>query len=196
MAELSSMERVYAAADTIGAERNPTVASVRELAGVSNADATRYLKQWREERQNAGSAIAAAPPALIEQAARLAGGLWSEASRLAAETHAALEREWVEARAHQERELGELVVDLDAANAAHAAEVARLTDEAGRFEAAADESREATEAAVAELSTTRDHYAQTLAQLQAELSEAHGTIAALQTTQAALIARIPAAPEK
>lgn len=196
MAELSSMERVYAAADTIGAERNPTVASVRELAGVSNADATRFLKQWREEKQNAGSAIAAAPAALVEQAARLAGGLWVEASRLAAESHAALEREWAEARAHQERELGELVADLDAANAAHATEITRLGDEAGRLEAAAAESREAAAAAAAELAAARAEIAAAIVQLRAELSEAHGTITALQTTQAALIARIPTGNEK
>lgn len=192
---MTSMERVYAAADTIGAERNPTVASVRELAGVSNADATRFLKQWRQERQDAGSAIAAAPAGLVEQAARLAGGLWAEASRLAAETHAALEREWAQARAHQERELGELVADLDAANAAHEAELGRLAEEASRLEAAATKCREAEQAAAAALAAARVEQADVVARLQAELSEARGTVTALQATQSALMARIPAAPQ-
>ena len=47
MAEQSVKDRVYAAAGRISAEKNPTVATVREAAGVSNADAGRYLKEWR-----------------------------------------------------------------------------------------------------------------------------------------------------
>ena len=81
MAEQSVKDRVYAAAERISAERNPTVATVREAAGVSNADATRFLKEWRAERDSAGSKIAATPAAITEQALRLAGTVWEEAVR-------------------------------------------------------------------------------------------------------------------
>jgi hypothetical protein len=71
----------------------PTVSTVRAAAGVSNADATRYLKEWSEEKQAAGGQVAAAPAALLEQAARLAGACWAEASGLADGRHAAVEAE-------------------------------------------------------------------------------------------------------
>jgi hypothetical protein len=64
----------------------------RALAGVSNADATRYLKEWSEEKQAAGGQVAATPAALLEHAARLAGACWAEASTLANERHAAAAR--------------------------------------------------------------------------------------------------------
>ncbi len=50
----SVKDRVYAAAERISAERRPTVSTVRAAAGVSNADATRYLKEWSEERSRRG----------------------------------------------------------------------------------------------------------------------------------------------
>jgi hypothetical protein len=53
---LSVKDRVFAAAEQISAERRPTVSTVRALAGVSNAGATRYLKEWSEEKQAAGQA--------------------------------------------------------------------------------------------------------------------------------------------
>ncbi|MDJ0358397.1 DNA-binding protein [Paenarthrobacter sp. PH39-S1] len=70
MAEQSVKDRVYAAAERISATTNPTVATVREAASVSNADAGRYLKEWRAERDSAGSKIAATPPIITEQALR------------------------------------------------------------------------------------------------------------------------------
>ena len=68
MAEQSVKDRVYAAAERISTTASPTVATVREAAGVSNADAGRYLKEWRAERDSAGSKIAATPPPITEQA--------------------------------------------------------------------------------------------------------------------------------
>ena len=47
MAVESVKDRVYVAAERISTEKNPTVVIVREAAGVSNADAGRYLKEWR-----------------------------------------------------------------------------------------------------------------------------------------------------
>jgi hypothetical protein len=130
---LSVKDRVFAAAEQISAERRPTVSTVRAAAGVSNADATRYLKEWTEEKQAAGGQVAAAPPALLEQSARLAGACWAEASALAAERHAAVEAAWAQERRDKDLEIAELVDDLDkasaekdAAAAGHAEELARV----------------------------------------------------------------------
>ena len=94
MAEQSVKDRVYAAAERISATTNPTVATVREAAGVSNADAGRYLKQWRVERESAGSKIAATPPVITEQAMRLAGTVWEAAVSTATAEHAVVEKAW------------------------------------------------------------------------------------------------------
>jgi hypothetical protein len=89
---LSVKDRVFAAAEQISAERRPTVSTVRAAAGVSNADATRYLKEWAEEKQAAGGQVAATPAAVLEQAARLAGACWAEASAVANERHRSCRR--------------------------------------------------------------------------------------------------------
>lgn len=67
----SAKDRAYATAGQISAERRPTVSTA--LAGVSSADAPRYLKECSQEKNAVGGQIAAAPAALLEQAARLAG---------------------------------------------------------------------------------------------------------------------------
>ena len=137
----SVKDRVYAAAEQISAERRPTVSTVRAAAGVSNADATRYLKEWTEEKHAAGGQVAATPAALLEQAARLAGACWAEASALAAERHAAVEAAWAQERKDKDQEIAELVADLDqaaadkdAAAAAHAEEITRLEAQRGALE--------------------------------------------------------------
>ncbi|MDQ0212120.1 DNA-binding protein [Arthrobacter bambusae] len=137
----SVKDRVYAAAEQISAERRPTVSTVRAAAGVSNADATRYLKEWTEEKQAAGGQVAATPAALLEQAARLAGACWAEASALAAERHAAVEALWAQERKDKDQEIAELVADLDqatadkdAAAATHAEEITRLEAQRGALE--------------------------------------------------------------
>ncbi|MBG6192448.1 hypothetical protein IWX64_003420 [Arthrobacter sp. CAN_A212] len=125
----SARDRVFAAAEKISAERNPTVSSVREAAGVSNADATRYLKAWREESAVAGSRIAATPQPLLDQAARLAGSVWADAVALAAEQHAALEARWVKEGQDKDTELAELVADLDRITSEKNAQAAALNTE-------------------------------------------------------------------
>jgi chromosome segregation ATPase len=137
----SVKDRVYAAAEQISAERRPTVSTVRAAAGVSNADATRYLKEWTEEKQAAGGQVAATPAALLEQAARLAGACWAEASALAAERHAAVEAAWAQERKDKDQEIAELVADLDqaaadkdAAATSHAEEITRLEAQRGALE--------------------------------------------------------------
>src|SRR5690348_5048415 len=114
----SSVEnRVYAAAEQISADRRHTGSTVRAVGGVSNADATRYLKEWTEEKQAAGGQVAATPAALLEQSARLAGACWAEVSVLAAERHAAVEAAWAQERKDKDQEIAELVADLDKAAA-------------------------------------------------------------------------------
>ena len=78
---------MYAAAEHISAERAPTVSAVREAAAVSMADASRYLKQWKQEQATATAAVVAAPGTVTDQAAKLAGTLWTEAVKLAGEDH-------------------------------------------------------------------------------------------------------------
>lgn len=113
----SVKDRVFAAAEQISTERRPTVSTVRAAAGVSNADATRYLKEWSEEKLAAGGQVAATPPALLEQATRLAAACWAEASIQAAERHAAVESAWAQERKDKDLEIAELVADLDKAAA-------------------------------------------------------------------------------
>lgn len=109
----SVKDRVFAAAEQISAERRPTVSTVRAAAGVSNADATRYLKEWNEEKLAAGGQVAATPPGLLEQATRLAAACWAEASTQAAERHTAVEAAWAQERKDKDLEIAELVADLD-----------------------------------------------------------------------------------
>lgn len=113
----SVKDRVFAAAEQISAERRPTVSTVRATAGVSNADATRYLKEWLEEKLAAGGQVAATPSALLDQATRLAAACWAEASTQAAERHAAVEAAWAQERKDKDLEVAELVEDLDKAAA-------------------------------------------------------------------------------
>lgn len=113
----SVKDRVFAAAEQLSAERRPTVSTVRAAAGVSNADATRYLKEWSEEKLAAGGQVAATPPALLEQATRLAAACWAEASAQAAERHTAVEKAWTQERKDKDQEIAELVEDLDKAAA-------------------------------------------------------------------------------
>ncbi|MFQ4149741.1 DNA-binding protein [Arthrobacter sp. LAPM80] len=94
MAEQSVKDRVYAAAERISTTGNPTVATAREAAGVSSAEAGRYLNEWRAERDSAGSKIAATHTTIAEQALRLAGAVWEEAVRTATAEHAVIQNAW------------------------------------------------------------------------------------------------------
>ncbi|WP_035780006.1 DNA-binding protein, partial [Arthrobacter sp. H14] len=118
MAE-SSKERVYAAAARIGADRVPTVTAVREAAGVSMADASRYLRQWKEDAVAATAAVVAAPGALTDQAQKLAGTIWAEAVRLAGEDHRAAQAAWEAEKKALGQEIDELVTAADSAEAQH-----------------------------------------------------------------------------
>ena len=167
----SVKDRVFAAAEQISVERRPTVSTVRAAAGVSNADATRYLKEWLEERQAAGGQVAATPPALLEQAARLAGACWAEASAIANERHAAAEAAWAQEKKDLNLEVAELVADLDKVSAEKESAVADLSARVAALE------RELTAAG------------EQLAQAQAAEQEARKEAADAETRVAAAEAR-------
>lgn len=181
---LSVRDRVYAAAEQISAERRPTVSTVRAAAGVSNADATRYLKEWSEEKAAAGGQVAAAPAALLEQAARLAGACWAEASALADARHAVLEAAWVQEKKDLTLEISELVADLDRVGAEKDAAVtdlkARITAlETGAAAAAGQlgQARAAAQEAAREASTALTRLAAAEAR-SATLEQAHDALLA------------------
>ena len=195
MAEQSVKDRVYAAAERISVTTNPTVATVREAAGVSNADAGRYLKEWRAERDSAGSRIAATPPTITEQALRLAGTVWEEAVRTATAEHAIIEKAWGDEKIHKDREINELATDLDAATRTHQESLKELQTQIEESnQAARDNAADATEAREQLALAVRKHVEE-VAELSGQLAEARATVTTLQKTQDALIARIQPAQE-
>ena len=195
MAEQSVKDRVYAAAERISAERNPTVATVREAAGVSNADATRYLKEWRAERDSAGAKIAATPATITEQALRLAGTVWAEAVRAATAEHAIIEKAWRDEKAHKDREINELATDLDTAARTHQETVKELRTQVEEANQAARENAAAAAEAREQLALASRKQVEEVAGFKSQLAEARATAATLQQTQDALIARIQPASE-
>ncbi len=195
MAEQSVKDRVYAAAERISAEKNPTVATVREAAGVSNADATRFLKEWRAERDSAGSKIAATPATITEQALRLAGTVWEEAVRTATAGHAIIEKAWRDESAHKVREINELATDLDTATRTHEETLKELLTQVEEANQAARDNAAAAAEAREQLALEARKNADEVAGLKRRLAEARATAATLQQTQDALIARIQPARE-
>ncbi|MDQ0867451.1 DNA-binding protein [Arthrobacter globiformis] len=188
----SPKDRVYAAAERISAERRPTVSTVRAAAGVSNADATRYLKEWSEERQAAGSRLAATPAVLLEASARLAGTAWAEASALADERHAAEEAVWAQERKDKDAEIAELVADLDHLTEEHDATVSGLRTQVEELQTQlAALSRELDQARAAEQKATA-----AAADAATKLAAATARDTALQAAYDALLARItPPGPD-
>jgi chromosome segregation ATPase len=183
---LSVKDRVYAAAEQISAERRPTVSTVRALAGVSNADATRYLKEWSEEKNAAGGQVAVTPAALLEQAARLAGACWAEASALADGRHAAAEAAWAQEKKDLNLEVAELGTDLDRVSAEKDSAVTELTARIAAMEtdvAAAGEQLEQARAAAQEA-------AREVSAAGTRLAAAEARAVTLQKAHDALLQRI------
>ncbi|MBG6218592.1 chromosome segregation ATPase [Arthrobacter sp. CAN_A6] len=183
---LSARDRVYAAAERIGADRRPTVSTVRAEAGVSNADATRYLKEWNEEKLSAHRTIAAAPPALLEMASRLAGECWAEASRIAAERHAAVEATWKQESKDKDTEMIELVADLDQAATDKDALVADFTAQVAALEEQLRSQDEELQRARTDVQETR----QEAVNAGRDLASAQTHITTLQGAYDALLERI------
>ena len=190
MAEQSVKDRVYAAAERISATGSPTVATVREGAGVSNADAGRYLKEWRVERDSAGSKIAATPTIITEQALRLVGTMWEEAVRTATAEHTVIQNAWRDEKAHKDREINELSLDLDTATRAHQEAMRELGTQIEEANQAASDNAAAATESREQLALVARQQADEVSEFKGKLAEARATIAALQQTQDALIARI------
>lgn len=185
MAE-SAKDRVYAAAEHISAERAPTVSAVREAAAVSMADASRYLKQWKQEQATATAAVVAAPGAVTDQAAKLAGTLWAEAVKLAGEDHKVVQAVWEVEKAEFSAEVDELVTAADVAEAAHRKETDTVThaltaaeERAATAERKAGTAQQVTAEAEAENGRLRE-----------QLAAAQATATSVQTAMDAVLARI------
>lgn len=193
MSERSTKDRVYSAAEQVSADRTPTVSAVREIAGVSNADASRYLKEWKEERLAAGTRIAAAPASVTEIAVRMAGAAWTEAASLADARHAEVEAAWRDERKQKDRDLHELALELDQLTKTQKQERAAARAE---IESAARE-LEQRAGTIGELQKKLDTATSAAATLATELAKAQAQIETLQSTQTAILARIspPALPE-
>ncbi|MGY2747644.1 chromosome segregation ATPase [Arthrobacter sp. UYCu723] len=190
---LSVKDRVFAAAEQISAERRPTVSTVRAAAGVSNADAARYLKEWVEEKQAAGGQVAATPAAVLEQAARLAGACWAEASTLANERHAAAEAVWAQEKKDLGLEISELVADLDKVTAEKDAAVTELTARV----AALDTQAAAMEAQLEQARVAEQQASSAAADAVARVAAAEARAETLQKAHDALLQRIvPETPDK
>ncbi|WP_456506266.1 DNA-binding protein [Arthrobacter sp. UYCu723] len=186
-------DRVFAAAEQISAERRPTVSTVRAAAGVSNADAARYLKEWVEEKQAAGGQVAATPAAVLEQAARLAGACWAEASTLANERHAAAEAVWAQEKKDLGLEISELVADLDKVTAEKDAAVTELTARV----AALDTQAAAMEAQLEQARVAEQQASSAAADAVARVAAAEARAETLQKAHDALLQRIvPETPDK
>ena len=189
---VSARDRVYAAAEKISAERAPTVSSVRESAGVSNADATRYLKEWRDEKASDGSRLAVTPQAIIEQATRLAGTVWAQAAALAKAKHEAFEAQWDQQKKDKDLELAELVADLDTITAEKDQAIAELTS---RLATADAEAVTAVNAAAAS-AETETRALQEAVRLKIGLATAEAKAATLQQAHDGLLRRVtPQQPE-
>lgn len=190
---LSVKDRVFAAAEQISAERRPTVSTVRAAAGVSNADATRYLKEWVEEKQAAGGQVAATPAAVLEQAARLAGACWAEASALANERHTAAEAVWAQEKKDLALEISELVADLDKVGAEKDAAVTELTARVTALETEAA----AMKAQLEQARTAEQQSSNIAAGAAARLAAAEARAETLQRAHDSLLQRIvPETPDK
>lgn len=187
---LSVQDRVYAAAESISAEQNPTVSRVRETAGVSNADATRYLKAWRQERAAAGSQVTATPQAVLEHAARLAGTLWADAVRVAGSEHAAVQAQWKRESQDREKELAELVADLDRGNTERNETVTAMEKQI----AALQTQIETAESRARDAETAAAKTGEQLISLAADLAAERARADTLQQAHTALLERI--SPEK
>ena len=190
---LSVKDRVFAAAEQISAERRPTVFTVRAAAGVSNADATRYLKEWVEEKQAAGGQVAATPAAVLEQAARLAGACWAEMLALADERHAAAGGVLAQEKKDLGLEISELVADLDKVSAEKDAAVTELTARVN----ALDTQAAAMKVQLEQARTAEQQASNTAADAATRVAAAEARAETLQKAHDALLQRIaPETPDK
>ena len=184
----SIKERVYAAADKVGEDRTPTVTAVREAAGVSMADASRYLKEWKNDREASTRQMITAPPAVIEQGQKLAAAIWSEAVTLAGESHAAVQAQWEQESAALTTEIEELIASADATDEEHRRQIEEVEQTLAKATDQAAASADAAEAMREEARSAREESSE----LRAKLAAAQATVETLQKSMDAVLARIPA----
>ncbi len=153
-----------------------------------NADAGRYLTEWRAERDSADSKIAATPATITEQALRLAGTVWEEAVRTATAEHAIIEKAWRDEKAHRDREINELATDLDTATRTHQETSTELNNRIEEANHAAGDNAAAAAEAREQLTLSASMHAEDIAGFENQLAETRATITTLQQTQDALIA--------
>lgn len=182
----SAKERVYAAAEQISAERPPTVSAVREAASVSMADASRYLKQWKQEAAEATAAVIATPGAITDQAAKLAGTIWNQAVQLAAEEHQTARAAWDAEKTELTKEIEDLVAAADQAEADHR----RKAEAAATALTAAEERATAAEESAHTAERQATETAAENGRLREELAAAQATITSTQAAMDAIVARL------
>ena len=183
-----SKDRVYAAAEEISGTRTPTVTAVREAAGVSMADASRYLKEWKNDREDATRQMIAAPAAVIEQGQKLSAAIWSEAVTLAGESHAAVQAQWEQETAALTAEIEELIASADTADAEHRQQI----EQAGQALAKANDQAAASAHTAETMREEAQEVREESSELRAKLAAAQATVDTLQKSMDAVLARIPA----
>ena len=137
--------------------------------------------------------VAATPAAVLEQAARLAGACWAEASALATERHTAAEAVWAQEKKDLALEISELVADLDKVGAEKDAAVTELTARVTALETQAA----AMKAQLEQARTAEQQASNTAAGAAARLAAAEARAETLQKAHDALLQRIvPETPDK
>ncbi|NNH54928.1 hypothetical protein HLB15_22155 [Promicromonospora citrea] len=169
-------ERVFQAADELAGEGTPvTVTTVRERAGCSNAAATRYLREWREERRAQEQVLPELPASVTALVTRGVENLWGAAVQAARAEH---EQE----AAAADEALTAVVGEADAL----AARVDEADAELAQLRAVLESAREHARAAQEERAETerqRADAAAASARLEADLAAAR---AELETVRAEL----------
>lgn len=143
------------------------------------------------EARRPGGQVAAAPAALLDQAARLAGACWAETSGLADARHAAAEAACAQEKKDPALEIAELVTDLDKVSAEKDAAVTEFTARIAALETqlAAAAGEHLAQAQAAEQEAAREASA-----AAARLAAAEARANTLQQAHDALLDRItPAA---
>lgn len=118
---MDARQRVFAAATQLANEGvKPTVALVRDAAKCSSADATKFLREWKQERAQEAAAAADVPsvPGAVQQLAeRTTTALWAAAVQAARTEFDAERAELLQNAEDARAEADELATELDKAAA-------------------------------------------------------------------------------
>lgn len=118
---MDARQRVFAAATQLANEgTRPTVALVRDAAKCGSADATKFLRDWKQERAQEAAAAADVPsvPGTVQQLAeRTTTALWAAAVQAARAEFDTERAELLQNAEDARAEADELAVELDRATA-------------------------------------------------------------------------------